>query len=231
MLKQTILILLGIFTANVLVAQSYTIKEEAQRINSVKYPGVSSLVDGSIEKVEEYWFDYLKDYGKVRRKRNYYQVTEFSLKDLGNDTITYVTRVDSKDSLGLIWLAPFSQDYNEDELKSINKDLEKILKTATRGYYINEVQKKIDESEKAAIVVSKKHQKLLYEGENLVQDSLNAENLKAELAARLEETILKIKVINQQLIDNKEATTQAYEDLEKIKKIIEDHKQSLKKIK
>ena len=93
------------------------------------------------------------------------------------------------------------------------------------------VQKKIDQSEGAAIFVSKNHQKLIYQGENLVEDSVAAETLKLELETRLEETILKIKVLTQQIIDNKAATIEAYEDLEKIKKVIAGHKESLKKIK
>lgn len=232
MLKQIVVILVGVFMANTLVAQSYNIKDESQRVNNKKYPGVSSLVEGDFEKVEAFWLDYVKDHGKVRRKRNYHQITSFGLKDLAVDTVTYVTRVkiESDDSLGLIWLAPLG-NYSQPELKSLNGDIKKILKIATRAYYISVVQKKIDQSEGAAIVVSKNHQKLIYQGENYVEDSIAAENLKLNLETRLEETILKLKVLSQQIIDNEAATLQAYEDLEKIKKVIAGHKESLRKIK
>ena len=232
MLKHTIVIVFGVFMANTLIAQSYTIKEETQRVNNKKYLGVSSLVEGKYEKVADYWLDYLKDNGKVRRKRNYSQITLFSVKDLAVDTITYVTRIgiESDDSLGLIWLAPLG-NFSESDLKALNSDIEKILKLATRGYYVHEVQKKVDQAEAAAISVSKNHQKLIYQGENLVEDSTAAETLKHDLEIRLEETILKIKVLSQQIINNQAATLQAYEDLEKIKKVIAVQKESLKKIK
>ena len=232
MLKHIIVILFGVLITNTLVAQSYNIKAESQRVNNRKYVGVSSLVEGDFDNVQDFWLDYIKDQGKVRRKRNYNQITQFGVKDLAVDTITYVTRVtiESDDSLGLIWLAPLG-DFSETDLKSLNSDLEKILKIATRGYYISVVQKKIDQSEGAAIVVSKNHQKLIYQGENYVEDSIAAQNLKLELETRLEETILNIKVLTQQIIDNKAATLQAYEDLEKIKKVVASHKESLKKIK
>ena len=232
MLKQILVIVFGVFMANTLFAQSYTIKEESQRVNNKKYLGVSSLVEGKYEKVADYWLDYLKDNGKVRRKRNYSQITLFGVKDLAVDTITYVTRIsiESDDSLGLIWLAPLG-NFSESDLKALNSDIEKILKLATRGYYVYEVQKKIDQAEGAAIAVSKNHQKLIYQGENLVEDSTAAETLKHELEIRLEETILKIKVLSQQIINNQAATLQAYEDLEKIKKVIAVQKESLKKIK
>lgn len=231
MIKNIIILVFGIFMANALSAQNYQIKSETQRINGQNFLGVSSLVDGEFDKVEDFWLDYIKDNGKVRRRRNYYQITQFSVKDMGVDTVVYATRVDSKDSLGLLWIAPIEYEFEEKDLKTLNGDLEKILKLATRGYYVHVAQKKIDQSEDAAIVMSKNHQKLIYKGETLADDLVAAETLKAELEARLEETNLKIKVLNQQILDNKEDVVNAYDDLEKIKTVIDGHKESLKKIK
>ncbi len=231
MVKYLLTIMLFIVTAGPLAAQAYSIQDETQRINNKKYPGASSLVNAEFDKVEDFWLDYIKDHGKVRRKRNYYQINELAVKDLASDTLTYVTRVDAKDSLGLIWLAPLVTGVSQKDLQALNDDIKKILKLATRAYYVSVVQKRIDQSEDAAVVMSKTHQKLLYEGEKLTHDLVAAEELKAELEARLQETILKIKVLNQQIEDNKAAVEQAYADLEKIKKVIDGHKESLKKIK
>ncbi|RLD22092.1 MAG: hypothetical protein DRI71_07980, partial [Bacteroidetes bacterium] len=162
MLKQIIVFLFAVLVTNSLFAQSYKIKEESQRVNNKKYAGVSSHVDGGFEKVEDFWLAYIKENGKVRRKRNYYQLTEFNVKDLANDSVTYLTRVVNKDSSGLIWLAPLAKNLSEENIKALNGDSEKILKLATRAFYIDVVQKKIDQSEDAAIFVSKNHQKLIY---------------------------------------------------------------------
>lgn len=231
MIKNIIILVFVVFMANSLSAQNYQIKSETQRINGQNFLGISSLVDGEFDKVEDFWLDYIKDNGKVRRRRNYYQITQFTVKDMGVDTVVYATRVDSKDSLGLLWIAPIEYEFEEKDLNTLNSDLEKILKIATRGYYVHVAQKKIDQSEDAAVVVSKNHQKLIYKGETLADDLVAAETLKAELEARLEETNLKIKVLNQQILDNKEDVVNAYDDLEKIKTVIEGHKESLKKIK
>lgn len=231
MIKNIIILVSAVFIANSLSAQAYQIKSETQRINSQNFLGVSSLIDDEFNKVEDYWLDYIKDYGKVRRRRNYYQITQFNVKDMGVDSVVYATRVDSKDSLGLLWIAPIDYEFEEKDLKTLNSDLEKILKLATRGYYVFVAQKKIDQSEDAAVVMSKSHQKLIYKGETLADDLGAAETLKAELEARLEETNLKIKVLNQQIVDNKEDVVIAYDDLEKIKTVIDGHKENLKKIK
>lgn len=211
--------------------QQYDIKKEAQRVNNKKYDGVSSVIDAEFAKVEQFWLDYLKENGKLRRKRNYYQLTEFSVRDLGVDTISYVTRVESANSASLVWLAPFDNGLSDEDIVTLNQDLEKILKMATRGYYVSEVQEKIDEAEAAAVAVSKNHQKLLYDSEKLATDLEGAEELKTDLQARLEETELKIRVLNQLIIDNKVAIDSVYNDLEQVKKVIEAHKDSMKKIK
>ena len=224
-------ICLGLLLSVGVQGQNYDIKKETQRINNKKVDGVSSLVEAELEKVEEYWIDYIRDNGKARRKRNYYQLNEFSIEDLAVDTLTYVTRVEASGNNGIIWLAPFDNKLTADEVTKLNDDLEKILKMATRGYYVSEVQEKIDEAEAAAMAVSKNHQKLIFEGEKLATDLEGANELQADLLARLQETELKIKVLSQQIIDNRVAVDSVYNDLEQIKKEIEAHKESMKKIK
>lgn len=224
-------LIISILLGTAALGQQYKIENASQRINNKKYEGVSSLVDAELDKVEAFWLDYVKDHGKARRKRNYYQLTEFQVEDLAVDTLTYVTRVEASNGQSLIWLAPFTQDLEANDLSSLNNDIEKILKAATRGYYVSEVQAKIDEAEAAAVAVSKNHQKLIYEGEKLSEDLTGANELKTDLETRLQETDLKIKVLNQQIIDNKLAVDSVYADLEKVKKVIEAHKESMKKIK
>lgn len=229
-MRVLIIFLFGMGIATLSLGQQYDIKKESQRVNNKKYEGISSKVDGEFIDVEEFWLSYLKDYGKSRRKRNYYQLTEFSINDLGVDTLTYVTRVESAEDQELIWLAPFSDGLSETEVSDLNADIEKILKLATRAYYVNEVQDKIDQAESAAVSVSKSHQRLMYDGEKLVADLEGAEQLKADLETRLQETDLKIKVLSQQIIDNKLAVDSVYNDLEQVKKVIDGHKESMKKI-
>ena len=58
----------------------------------------------------------------------------------------------------------------------------------------------------------------------------SAEGYKLRLEEQLENTILRIKVLNQKILDNIAATEQAYQDLQKINKLTEQNKTDLKKI-
>ena len=207
------------------LAQTYEITPQTQRVNNVKYNGFSSKVQAPMLKVEEFWLSYLRENGKVRRKRNYYQVTEFKTSKHDLDSATLLTRVTDDDSLGVVWLT-VQTPKDDAQLQ----DLSEVLKKFTRAYYMNEQQEKIDESEQAAIFVSKNHAKYLRESENLRLELNSAEGYKLRLEEQLENIILEIKVLNQKIIDNKAAAVEAYEDLQQIKKITEQNKADLKKI-
>ncbi len=230
MKKQLVGLTLILLSAPWAWAQPYRLAEATQRVNNQKYAGVTSWVEGPYSQVEEDWLDYLRQHGKIRRKRNYYQISDLQYNGLP-DTLVYVTRVSNKDSLGLIWIAPLTRNLPAGERQKLMNTLKKLLKEGTRHYYLAQAQAKIDESEAAALVMSKKHQRLLYEKEKLAEDLRAAQELKAELEARLEETNLKIKSLNQQILDTDSAAVQAYRDLEEIKQVIEHHKEELKKIK
>jgi hypothetical protein len=220
-----ILICIGI---SPVLAQSYEISPQTQRVNNVKYEGYSSKVNASTEKVKEFWLDYLRENGKVRRKRNYYQITEFKTSKHDLDSVILLTRVTDEDSLGVVWLAIQNDATTTKEGKL--EDLNEVLKKFTRAYYMNEQQEKVNESEQAAIFVSKNHAKLLRDGEELRLELNSAGGYKIRLEEQLENTILQIKVLNQKIIDNKAAAAKAYEDLQQIKKITQQNKADLKKI-
>jgi len=207
------------------LAQTYEITPQTQRVNNVKYDGFSSKVQAPTLKVEDFWLSYLRENGKVRRKRNYYQITEFKTSKHDLDSAILLTRVTDDDSLGVVWLT-VQTPKDDAQLQ----DLREVLKKFTRAYYMHEQQKKIDESEQAAIFVSKNHAKLLRESEDLRLELNSAEGYKLRLEEQLENIILEIKVLNQKIIDNKAATVEAYEDLQQIKKITEQNKADLKKI-
>ena len=228
-MKRHILLALLLTSSVGLFAQSYDIKQETQRVNNTKYDGYASIVDASVDKVEDFWLEYLKENAKVRRKRNYYQVTEFVTSKYALDSLTLFTRVTDVDSLGQVWLG-FGEKLSPDIQAAKLKDLEGVLQKFTRAFYLDAQQQKIDASEQAAVYVSKNHAKLLRDAENLRLELNSAEGYKLRLEEQLENTILEIKVLIQKIEDNKIATEEAYQDLQQINKVLEQNKADLKKI-
>ena len=86
-------------------AQDYTISEKSDRINSAKYDGYAIQVSGPLEKVTDQIYNYLKERSKVRRKRNYYSVTEFKMDKLSLDSTEVFLKISDKDNGSQLWMA------------------------------------------------------------------------------------------------------------------------------
>ena len=211
-------------------AQDYSVNKKALRINNVKYDGFIINVNGPFEKVTDQVFDYLKETSKIRRKRNYYSVTELQIDNLKLDSTEVFVKVDEKENTSTIWLAANTNGIDEDRIVKINNALENELVKMARSYYVHEQELKIQEAEAAAQVVSKKQQNLIHEKETLTKGLSDAEARKIELTALLEKNRLAIEVFKQKIIDNTANQDSTYVDLQKINRVINGHKQKLKEI-
>jgi len=211
-------------------AQDYSISQKDLRINNVKYDGFSINVNGPFEKVSDQVFNYLKEISKIRRKRNYYSVTELQMDNLKLDSTEVFVRVDVKDNTSTVWLAANTTGVEKERATLINSSLENELVKIARSYYVHEQELKIHEAEAAAQVVSKKQQHLINEKETLTKELSDAEARKIELTSLLEKNKLAIEVYKQKIIDNAANQDSTYIDLQKINRVIDGHKQKLKEI-
>lgn len=211
-------------------AQDYTVTPKAERINSAKYDGFSVLVNGPLIKVEEQVYSYLKERSKVRRKRNHYLVSEFTMDKVNLDSTEVFVKVGEKGSQSSVWMGAGVTGLEDDRISEINKAIEAELVLLARSYYVHQQELKIKEAEAAAQVISKRQQDLINENGSLSKQLEDAEARKIELENMLEANKLKIASLKQRLIDNKAEQDTAYIDLQKVNTVIQGHKNALKKI-
>ena len=209
--------------------QSVSINSASGRVNSKNYKGFSSIINGPVSAVEDSWLAHVWDLGKVRRKRNFYRVSELPFSDKALDSTLVYTRVTSTaDSTGRIWVGLDDGSIDEENLDALNKDLSIFLENYSYQYYREVVQKQIDESERAAQFQSKKHQKLISDGNRLDLNLTDSKAQKVRLQELIEKATLDIANLEQLIGTNKTDVEQAYQDLEKIKSVVEAHKAKLK---
>lgn len=222
--------LLIIGSSSVLLAQDYTVNEKVQRINNAKYEGFSISINGPFDKVTDQVYRYVKNTGKIRRKRNYYSIAEFSMRDIALDSTLIFLKFDEKESITSVWMGIKSLNLEDDGKVEIENALNNELVLIARNYYVHEQEIKIKQSEAASQVISKKQQGLINENTSLTSALKSAENRKIELETLLEESKFTIEVLKQKLIDNKFNQDSTYLDLLKINRVIEGQKQKLKEI-
>ena len=212
-------------------AQKIETNSKTQRVQGKNIPGFSvRIAHDKFEEVQDFWFERLKENGKLRKRRNYYQADEVNFSSLSVVNLTLFTRLNTKDSIVTVWAGANNKDLAEYDQEPVNKEVDAFLRQFARDFYRDRMQKKIEESERAVTFTSKKHQRLLQDAKNL---ALQLSDIEVE-QKRLEETLEKIKlehaVLLQKIEDNKSDTEATYQDLEMIKKVLEDYKSQLKKM-
>ena len=229
-LIQTLLLFHLLLYFSPLSAQDYSISPKPERINSVKYDGYAITVNGPLDKVTDQMYNYLKDRSKVRRKRNFYQASEFTMEKATLDSTQVFVKIDDKGGSSLLWMGASTEGLEEDRINEIDDAIKEELVLMARSYYVHQQELKIQEAETAAQVISKKQQNLIEEHGTLTRELTDAEARKIELENMLEANKLKIASLKQRLIDNKAAQDTAYIDLQKVNSVIKDHKEALKRI-
>ncbi len=211
-------------------AQDYAVNPKTQRINDIKYSGFSIRVEGTLSKVTDQTYIYLKAKSKLRRKRNYYSITALQLDKIKLDSTVIYLKIDDKFPQTAIWVGIKTTGLAEKRIHKIESELQKELVHIARSYYVHEQELKILEAETAAQIISKNQQSLISSHTKLTTDLTEAEARKLELDELLKTNQLDIGVLKQKLIDNKFAQDSVYLDLQKVNRVIEGQKQKLKEI-
>jgi chromosome segregation ATPase len=105
-----------------------------------------------------------------------------------------------------------------------------MLYTYVLDYKKSLVLNDIQNAERAAAFTSRQHQRLLQNLENLTLRLLDAENEKRRLEESVKTMELEIEVLKQRIENNKADQEKTYEELEQIRKVLEMHKERLKKL-
>ncbi len=226
-----ILVQIGCLLAAVtLQAQDYTVSSKAHRINDTKYEGFAILITGKTETITTFVYDYVKERSKLRRKRNFYSISQFAMNSTSLDSTVVFMKMIEKQTGVQVWMAAKEAGQHKERLDEINQSIKKELVLLARSYYVHRQELKIHEAEKAAATISKQQQNLIESHAALTKKLEAAQTRKSELEALLEENDLAIKTLQQQLIDNKQAQDSVYLDLQKVNRVIETQKQELKEI-
>jgi len=212
------------------LGQDYTVNAKTQRINDTKYNGFSINVNGSLSKVTDQTYTYLKANSKLRRKRNYYSVAELKMDKIQLDSTIIYLKIDDNSPQTAIWLGIKTTGLEQPKANKIEKALQKELVKVARSYYVHQQELKIIEAETAAQVISKTQQLLINERVKFTANLETAEARKIELEEFLKTNQLDIEVLKQKLIDNKFAQDSIYLDLQKVNRVVEGQKQKLKEI-
>ena len=231
MKKFTIVLMVVLWSMSVIGQHKIETNNDIEKINDDKYPGVSSFVTGDDDDVEKAWRKYLKDFGKVKERKTYFELTEVTLADTYYESRIFYANMGSGEKVQTVWLGADTTGMSMAEWYTLSEVIQKHVYNFVENYYKDKVQEEIDESIKAEDYNEKQLKKFEKEEDDLKTQLKNNEK---ELI-RLEQAIIDNKKEHEELLEKIEKNKVDQEDtavsLEKIKKVIELQKEKKEAIK
>jgi len=212
---------------------SQDVRTESGNINSKKYSGFSIRIEDKVEKVSEFWQDELKITSKTRRKRDFYEISEFQLPNEYNPEALFYTRVIERDSTSSkIWVTLDTETLlsGDDGVANVNRALQKYLSKMPLAYEKHLVEIKIEEAERAVEFTGKQKDKFLQDQRNFEFQLEESKSERERLLNTLEQLELEILATQQKIENSKIAADQADLDLIKINKVLNLNKSKLKEL-
>jgi len=212
-------------------SQEIKVNAENKTIDRVDYTGFITYAEGPFNDHKDLWTKEMKNKGKVKKNNSYFRIEDFVFPQITEKLLNGCTQVlQERDSTVSIWLGIDVSSLEQNEASKVIEEIKGLLYNYVLDYRKSAVLKDIEEAERAAAFTSRKHQKLLSDLETLELKLLDAQNEKSRLEESIKSIEFEIQVLQQKIENNKEDQETTYNQLEQIRKVLEMHKEKLKKL-
>lgn len=225
MRKVIIFLLLISYTS--VFAQS--VRKQSQTVNSKKYAGYAITIEDTPQKVVSFWESYLDDLGKLRKKRDFLEISEFKIPDAFYPEAIYYSRSEAKDSTAVIWIALDDATLlaGEEGVSLVNTSLEAMMEGIGVDYQRYAMELRIMETEQAIDFQIREQEDLASNIESLGKKLANSKEERIRLQNMLDNLELSILATAQRIENNKLAIEEGTIDLEKMNGLLEKYRQQL----
>lgn len=233
--KFSLLLLLFLFTVASAKAQTVTVNKQNEKVKSESIEVFATTLDGKKEDIQNAWVRYLKDMGKLKQGIIPVSGSVMTVAEPIINTTPYTkglvyasSREGEKSST--VWMGINPADWNEGDVPTVTRELEKMLYQFGIKFYRDRVQVEIDQTQQALEAVEKQQQRAVSQQKDLANKLVNNEQQKIQLeksleANKLENAVLKVKIDN-----NKKAQDSLQNAGLQIKKVMESNKEKQRKI-
>ena len=220
-------VILGLFFAFTVNAQKYKVRvtDKSYPVDKINRIGLSVVIEADKKLVESLWKKEFKKFGKASSSGKVNIIDQASIPQVSTGIVRAMSTVQSVSGGVMIWMAV---DMGESWVKSGSKGysaLEDLLRDFGRECYRSSIMEEVEDAEKALEKTVKSQEKIIKEGDNLVKSvATNGQN-KTTLETKLEDNATELieleKSIEQNKVDQTEATSQVAEK-EKAVNIVKD---------
>lgn len=220
-----------VFSIQICVAQSVTVKKHSEKIKSETADGFSANLEGKKSDVNASLNKFLKELGKIKfLSSDPVVVAEPNINGTVYPKGLIYAFTTESGNVTTVWLGIRATEWETKDVDFIQKHLEKLTYQFGVRFYREKMQAQIDETQQAADAVEKQALRFLNQGKDLTTKLTNNELEKIKLekaieANKLENAALKIKIEN-----NKKAQDSIANAAAQIKKVKDSQIEKLRKI-
>ncbi len=186
------------------LAQTVKVNAKSNRIKGNACAGFSVDLDGKADDVENSLIKFLKDYGKPRSTTDYVSVTSPTLGGSLYDGKTLYATVTGDDKKAQVWLGIDTAEWKTSS-SSVLERIEKMGYQFGVTFYKEQIQKEVDETQRAFDATEKQKVRLTNQVKDLTLRLSNNEQEKIHLEKSLEANSLEHAVILQKIENNKKS--------------------------
>jgi DNA-directed RNA polymerase subunit F len=133
-----------------------SIASDKLTIESVAYKAYSTAFDASAKTIEKAWWRHIREFGRPLNMRSYYIITIPAELNDGTVATELFSRVLATKTGSRFYLALNTKDIPAEKVAGYNKEIESIIQTFKKSYYITLFENQLAKEEKQAVRTSKK---------------------------------------------------------------------------
>jgi len=211
-------------------AQKVIVSSRSQKVTGETADGYSSDLDARAEDVKTAMIKFMKESGKAKNTGDIITVSEPVINGTPYAKGTDYANVNGSDVKTRVWIGIVKSQWTPEEAESILKEIEQMTYRFGIKYYKDKIQQQIDEAQQAADAVTKQTQRTTNEGKSLQNKLQNNDAEKIRLEKALEANKLEDLVLKQKIVNNKKSLDSLAAAGEKIKLVIDPHKERQGKV-
>jgi hypothetical protein len=211
------------------LAQTVKANAKSNRVKGNACAGFAVDLDGKADMVEDALVKFLKDYGKPRSATDYVSVSGPTLGGSFYEGKTLYATVTGDDKKTQVWLGLDTAEWKTGSATALDR-LEKMAYQFGVSFYREQIQKEMDESQRAFDATEKQKGRLTNQVKDLNLKLSNNEQEKIHLEKSLETNSLEHAVLLQKLVNNKKSQDSVANAGLQIKKVLDSQKEKQKKV-
>lgn len=210
-------------------AQTVKANQKQNRIKGNATVGYAVELEGKADATEDELIKFLKEYGKPRSTTDYVSVTSPVLGGNTYDGKTLYATVTGDDKKAQVWIGIDTAEWKAASEPALER-IEKLAYQFGVWFYRSQVQKEIDESQRAFDATEKQKVRLTNQAKDLTIRAGENQQERAQLEKKLELNSLEKAVLEQKLLNNKKSQDSVSNAGLQIKKVLDAQKEKQKRI-